>query len=130
MSCQEPLNIGTVQLNVLKWINTLFNIWFDIPSFSKIFLSFSINLWLCAPGLPLLLPVRFPCFWIICSWSLYGGCLSAVLLIHWYFLFFKNHQILTEEIIFHSKINGKRGGSYKSYFSRSFETVLQSFIKG
>src|SRR6266487_578302 len=32
-------------------------------------------------------------------------------------LFLKNHQILTEEIIFHNEINGERGGSYNQCFA-------------
>jgi hypothetical protein len=52
MCCQEPLDISTAQLDTCKWVDTLFNVWHNSPSFSQVLLSLSVNLRFCAPVLP------------------------------------------------------------------------------
>ena len=81
MCCQKPFNISTSQpgFKVFERVKTLFNIWFDIPSFVKILLAFLINLWLSTPLLSLLSPICFPGRWVTISGTQCSKDLLAIL---------------------------------------------------
>ena len=60
VGCQQPFDIGTTQCNVLKGIDTLFEIRRNGAAYCQVILAFRINLQFGAPGLSLYRPVSFP----------------------------------------------------------------------
>src|SRR6266568_1739908 len=56
----EPFDVGTAQFHSLKGIDILLDIRSNSTKLQQVLLPLLIDLWLCSPGLALLLPITGP----------------------------------------------------------------------
>jgi hypothetical protein len=70
MGCQQPLNVGTIQFDILKRIDALLQVRFDSTTFSQVRLAFGVNVRFSAPGLPPFPPIPMPGITVLRIWTL------------------------------------------------------------